>query len=680
MRNLKQDLWFQKTISIYSPGPENASSPPPSVLNKFYFFPEGGYLVNGLESKVGFKSVDQYGNGLQISGIILNQMGNTITNLSSSEMGIGTFKLKPDVNVNYTARVLIKDTIYHDFPLPEALLKGIVMQVDNNPYNTIAIKISENIDSNNNTGYLLAQSKGKIYYQSSLELPSQGETRINISKNLFPEGVAQLTLFSSSGEPVAERLVYINHQNNLNIEIISDKPYYLPREKITLYLQAKDREGNPLYTNLSLAVADAKLFGTGNPGDHILSYLNLSSEINGKIENPAWYFGKNKAEALDNLLLTQGWRRFTWEEILKGKTPETNFFIEDELALRGRVIDNSTGRLALGSSVTMTISGEQPQYLFDLTDDKGIFIFHELNLEGPQTLFLKAIEKYSKQESLEVIIDSTSAPAYNLNFNSINIKPKINKEFQYLISNKKLIEESFNYFSPIEEENQPVDQKDNFLPKIGQFKVSYHADEVINMENYLSFSSMVDVIRELVRGVIIRRKGDQYRLRMLDSVTKFYFKKEPVYLIDGIPVDDANQVMNLDPSIVKYITVSKPPNNFYDFGIMGESGVLAIYTNEINKNLENASKTLKVNFKGYDRPRQFYAPDHGSGSTPFHIPDFRPLLYWNPSIVTDHEGKATISFYASDDVSHWQVSAEGLSDSGIPGTETIIFETKFPEN
>ncbi|CAN5318404.1 hypothetical protein BH23BAC1_BH23BAC1_34710 [soil metagenome] len=567
--------------------------------------------------------------------------------------------------------------MYRDFTLPKPLSQGLVMKVNNFLKENIAVNISGKISSNNNAVYVIAQSKGKIYFQTAASLTSTGNLQINIPKNSLPEGVSQITLFSSSGEPASERLVYIDRQNKLNFNISSEKSSYFPREKITLQLQVKDLEGKPLLTNISLAVTDSNIFTDDYSTENIFSYLNLSSEIKGEIENPAWYFGENKSAALDDLLLTQGWRRFTWPEILEGEAPETNFYVEKELSLKGRAMDKSTGKRALGSSVTMTVSGENPLYVFDLTNDKGIFEFNELNLTGPQTFFLKAIEKYSVEENLEINIDSIPAPGYHFKSTDINNESRSKTAYNKLIRDSKIIEESFEYYLPAEEEVASI-QKSNL--KKEALKISYYADEVIEMEDFTSFSSMVDVIRELVRGVIIRKKGEQYRIRVLDSVTKYYFKKEPVYLIDGIPVDNANEVMNLDPSTVKLITISKPPDNFYDFGVLGEAGVLAIYTTEMNKNLENSIKTFKVDFKGYDRPREFYAPDHGSKSLPVNIPDFRPLLYWNPNVITDKDGKATVSFYASDDITKWEVKVEGLSNSGIPGIGKYTFEIKFPEN
>jgi hypothetical protein len=58
---------------------------------------------------------------------------------------------------------------------------------------------------------------------------------------------------------------------------------------------------------------------------NINTYLLLSSsDLKGNIESPGWYFtnvSQETTEAMDNLMLTHGWRKFSWDNIMQGKSP-----------------------------------------------------------------------------------------------------------------------------------------------------------------------------------------------------------------------------------------------------------------------------------------------------------------------------------------------------------------------
>ena len=69
-------------------------------------------------------------------------------------------------------------------------------------------------------------------------------------------------------------------------------------------------------------------------------------------------------------------------------------------------------------------------------------------------------------------------------------------------------------------------------------------------------------------------------------------------------------------------------------------------------------------YYGYSQVKKFYHINH-SNSVPGDI-DFRRTLYWNPNVKTNSQGKAQISFYNNTTCRRMKVSAEGLSDKGIP--------------
>ncbi|MCR5779128.1 MAG: hypothetical protein K6G70_01075, partial [Bacteroidaceae bacterium] len=96
------------------------------------------------------------------------------------------------------------------------------------------------------------------------------------------------------------------------ITVSGIKEQYKPFERIDL-----DVKGACPETSVSLSVRDAVhqdyVFDSGN----ILTEMLLSSEIKGFVPQPEYFFEADDEEhrrALDLLMMTQGWRRFNWQE------------------------------------------------------------------------------------------------------------------------------------------------------------------------------------------------------------------------------------------------------------------------------------------------------------------------------------------------------------------------------
>ena len=92
MRNSGPAVFFEKFISVVN------TVKPPAVIFKqdstraaANFFPEGGNMVDGIESKVAFRIAGENGKGTDAHGIITNENGDTVKSFSTYKFGIGTF-------------------------------------------------------------------------------------------------------------------------------------------------------------------------------------------------------------------------------------------------------------------------------------------------------------------------------------------------------------------------------------------------------------------------------------------------------------------------------------------------------------------------------------------------------------------------------------------------------------
>jgi len=307
------------------------------------FMPEGGNLVAGILSKVGFKAIGEDGKGVEVTGEVYSSSGSSNSGSSSSSLevaafssvhkGMGSFELLPKAGENYTARVIFSDGTTKNYPLPAVKSSGTVLRITNTEKSdSIEVSISISPDPLSATAtpfpatatssppatyYLIGQSRGVICYGAIVRFSGSNTNKIKIAKELFPSGIARFTLSSTDRQPLNERIIYIDHQDNLNIMIKPDKASYKTRDSIALAIQVTDKNGDPVQGSFSLAVTDDSQIRTDSLSNNILTSLLLTSDLKGTIEDPRHYFqGTDQTwRDLDLLLLTQGWIGYDWKDI-----------------------------------------------------------------------------------------------------------------------------------------------------------------------------------------------------------------------------------------------------------------------------------------------------------------------------------------------------------------------------
>ncbi len=382
MRNFDQEFFFTKEILLFDPQqeydiPEADSSgqatgnEPANKKIDLQFFPEGGYLVTGLTSKVAFKAIDESGGGIHIKGEITDQDDNPITSFESFHLGMGAFMLKPEKGKTYSANIIQENNKRINYALPTVLEEGLVMAADNSSADVIRVIVQANetfLSNNSGKVLLMIQAAGKIYYTANGNFSKGSAFTAILPKTNLPAGIAQLTLFNADGNPECERLVFINRHNALQVKIETDKKTYNPREKVLLDISVSDLYGNPVAGNFSLSVTDvSQVVGVEKYSDNILTNLLLTSELRGNIEQPEFYFIKDNPDsetASDYLMLTQGWRRFLWKEILNDKWPSINYSFEKSfITKKGQVLDPSNNSPVISTRVSFLMLKDNTSYI-----------------------------------------------------------------------------------------------------------------------------------------------------------------------------------------------------------------------------------------------------------------------------------------------------------------------------
>ena len=362
------------------------------------FMPEGGNLVNGLQSKVGFKAIAANGLGKDVSGKIYNSKKQEVASFKTTHAGMGSFDFTPKAGETYVANIITAGMEPKTYALPKTEASGLALKITNDLESDV-LKInmvcSETI-SKTAPYYLIAQSRGVVCYGAIAKFTNK-EVNSVIQKDKFPTGIVRITLFDENLNPVNERLTFVNHQDGLNIRLKTAQENYQTRDSVTLHLKVADKNSMPIQGSFGVAVTDDGLVAA-DTASNIFTRLFLTSDLKGTVENPAYYL-ISKAEnwtALENLLLTQGWIGYRWDKNFE--IPQVKYPAQPEFAVKGKL----TNLLNKGvPNVPVKLFSRHPFFTMDtISNQSGEFTFRNIPLIDTANFLLQALNKKGKSRNV----------------------------------------------------------------------------------------------------------------------------------------------------------------------------------------------------------------------------------------------------------------------------------------
>jgi hypothetical protein len=342
MKNFDAAYYFEKNITIVNLQKMPVTAEKDSVENyDIKFFPEGGDLINGLQSKVAFKATTQDGKGFEFAGFVLDNT-DTIIRFAPYHAGMGNFIFTPAKDHNYKAVIITASGKSFTKDLPVIYANGYSMQVTNDNNGKINVTVLCNIPAIKEV-YLLAHTRESLRFTATATLQN-GKANFTFNKSVLGDGVSQITIFNDQRKPVSERLYFKKPAQLLSLSLSTDKSSYETRKKVDVDIAAS----NTNTASLSMAVYRLDSLQAIDNDNTIETYLLLCSDLKGYIQDPSYYFTASEKEALsaaDDLMLTQGWRRFKWNDVLLDEKPSFEFSPElNGHILTGRILNSKTGQ------------------------------------------------------------------------------------------------------------------------------------------------------------------------------------------------------------------------------------------------------------------------------------------------------------------------------------------------
>jgi len=658
----------QKVIKII---PVRATSSAVSVQ----FFPEGGSLVENLPSKTGIKAVNAYGLGEDVTGILVDNEGNEVLNFATSNLGMGNFVMTPLPGKTYTAKIKRKDGTVQDVALPKALTNGYVLNVNNIDSSKIFVKIFMSEALLNSGDLKLVVQHNNTVLQVLKSKSVKQVTAISMTRKDLPSGILHFTLFSGENLPVCERLIFINNpEEQINVSLKNLKQGYAKRENVPLELAAQDG-AQPTQGSFSVAVTNSSIV-TPDPDNesNLLTSMLLSADLKGYIEKPNRYFNRNDKKArenLDDLMLTQGWSRLLWKDIMTNSVKAPVFAAEKSLRVSGTV--TTTGGKPVPNGRVSLFSTSGGVFMIDtLTDAKGRFTFDNLSF-GDSTKFVVQARNAKNKKYVEINLDIIPGQVVTKNKNTGDIEVNVNEAIQ------GYIRKSEDYFEEMAKrgllqrtvilDQVNIVQKKNQAANSANLNGAGNANNVFTAKDLGTCITIEQCLQGRIAGVTFRN-GIPYLMRNAGG--------GPMQLIlDGMYVE-ADFLNNIQPMDVESIEVLKSIEYTSLYGSRGGSGVLLITTKRGGSDMSYsryAPGIITYAPKGYYVIRKFYSPQYTPENTD-KGPDNRTTVYWNPHVATDTNGNAKFNFYNTDEPGVYRVVIEGINDDGHLARKVYTYEVK----
>lgn len=624
--------------------------PDPDDTFDISFFPEGGHAPLQTDIQIAFKALKKNGLHENIKGVVYDDTGMEWVRFESQHLGMGKFRMYYLPDRTYHVVCTNENNLSQRYSLPLPQPSAVALKAYWSGEN-LRLTLSASPD------YVLPQGVSLVAHIRGVVLFSQPWTNAGgflFEKDFFPAGIIHFLLIDQERNILSERLVFsLQSSSFANVHVIPDKQTYRIRDRINVDIKVTDKYEVPLSGNFSLSVVDKQDVPL-DTSSSVISTLLLTSELKGYIESPMSYFQSDDSktiEALDVLMMTQGWRRYNVPDILKGNLQtELKYPVESDRQFSGKVTgvftslkDGNVSLIANKDSILGTSLVK--------TENDGKFVFTNVDYPDSTRYLIQALRKSGSSLAFIELDSVESFPPVGLS--PLVAPKKHNYSNSYLDkANKKYsIEDGMWLINLAEVE---VKARRINRPKTESPYYSISSSYVLTAEEIekANFLTVFDLLRRLP-GVTISENEVYYRQSI------------PMLILDNIPTENFDYNM-LNANDINDAFVSPPTSVMPIFGSRAANGAIVINTKKgfVEKNSMNKNMQVFTPI-GYQQHVEFYSPAYETEEQQMNKnPDLRSTIYWNPSVWTDKTGIAHLSFYSADFPSQYGVVIEGISTFG----------------
>jgi len=622
MKNFDNKYLFTKNITIFNKNNFEISKQQYRRYKKLkrrkdfinvLYFPENKELIYGTKNKISIKTVNYSDEGIKSKGYIIDNKKNIISEFETNSEGNSFFYFTPLKDKKYKL-VIVSKKGKKKFKLPEIKEYGYVLEVqnDNNFVNiTINPKLKNSEDKQYKIFYLIAQTRGKINYIYS-QVSENKEVILKIDKNKFQTGITKFTLFNGLRQVQAEELLFINNNDNFEIEVLETK---INENYIELKIRTLDNNRNLIPANLSLSVNSTK---EDDNQTNIVREVLLNSDLKNKTKTV-----NIQDDSIAYLTNSNIWDKYKWENILKTNQDTLIYKNEKLITISGYITRTYLDLPVENSKVEMSILSTFNDSYTTFTDKKGKFAFKNLDYKDTIEILLEARNERDKKY---VLIYKNNYDTIPISFNSVK---NLNSR-QYALRN-------------IKKEEKKRTNSDRSLH--GQADQIIYFDEI----ETAGYTDFFEILKGRVPGMQV--SGNSTVMRGYSSVNQ---SNEPLYLINNIPVSrGAVSSMNVDD--VERVEILKSSANNAIYGSRGGNGVIAVYTKTGHNIIRGKLNTYHL---GYHTTKKFYFSELEYSN------HYYPTYFWMPEIKTNTKDFVTIKFQLHRNTSSYKISIQGVSEAG----------------
>lgn len=650
MKNYSEKDFSFKPISIINPfhRPEKIGiSPTTLLIDTVHFYPEGGSLVSGIESRVGFMAINKSGGPQKIDAALVNGNSDTLCLVQSEETGFGTFLFTPDHRDNYKLIYINKIGEERGFPLGMIERSGIALSLDHSDQHSptrVKINIGSGFHPNGNSYFIFIISEGLVKFIKEFKLNK--EIGLVINGNELPKGISQIILSNNDLEQLSNRWIYNEFEDNISLDVKLDKQSYGSREKVKVEIISTDKEGDPVSTDLSVSITKSCTVNTNRVNiNNRYKHLSLLR------------MGINSYEVADinDYLLSYSDDNFDLMKIMNPDKIHPQYLPDLEgIILSGTLRDSNTDEPLGNTKVVFSLVGRAAKCQLYETNYSVDFHF-VINESGLQEIVIQPVNNVLSDYHVELKSDFSNSFDHFLP-GSFCLDTSRLEELNNSIINMQIE----NIYKPYRQNRLSVPVSDSMVSFYGEPMYT------VDISEFIRLTTVDEVIKEIVPYVHTRKMDEESLIRVVSDIEGKAFDNNPLVLVDGIPFNDFDQLLDLSSTEMERIEVI---NRRYFIDNYVFDGIVHFVTKKGNlEALDFDHAIFRQAYKTFYRGARFNSPDYSNDSlinSP--LPDFRNTLYWNPDLQTQNDGVVSFEFFTSDEAGDYTMFIEGNSPDGETG-------------